>query len=117
MEFVGMHVVGNRFTWFKSNGSCKSNLDKLILTEELINKWNIVVQHVRDRDISDHIPMWIKANNVNCAPKSFKVFNCWYDHPEFLEFAKNEWNSIQVDGSVAHILKEKFKVLRTRLRW
>ncbi|KAI5388032.1 hypothetical protein KIW84_073937 [Lathyrus oleraceus] len=42
MELVDLPMVENSFTWFKSNGSCKSRLDRLLLTAELINKWNIV---------------------------------------------------------------------------
>lgn len=59
--------------------------------------------------------MWVKDNNVNWGPKPFKVFNCWYDHPEFLEFVKNEWNLIQVVDSVAHILKYKIQSFKDKI--
>lgn len=74
-------------------------------------------QKVGDRDISDHRLVWIKENNAIWGPKPFKVFNYWYEHLDFLEFVKREWNYFKVDGGVSHVLKEKFKLLRERLRW
>ncbi|CAK8543476.1 unnamed protein product [Lathyrus sativus] len=35
----------------------------------------------------------------------------------FMDFVKQEWISIQVEGSVSHIILEKFKALSNRLRW
>lgn len=70
-----------------------------------------------DKDISYHKLVLIKENNVNWGPRPFKVFNCWYEHPDFLKFVKSEWNSFYVKGRVARVLKEKLKLLRDNLRW
>lgn len=47
----------------------------------------------------------------------FKVNKSWFDHKEFKEFMSNEWNSFKVMGSKAFVLKEKFKLIRVRIRW
>lgn len=75
-----------------------------------------MAQQFGDKDISDHMPVWIKASNVNWGPKPFKVFKNSYDHPGFLDFVKKEWNSFHIKGNVSYVVK-KFKLLRDKLRW
>ncbi|KAI5399730.1 hypothetical protein KIW84_064895 [Lathyrus oleraceus] len=43
------------------------------------------------------------------------VFNCWFDYPEFRSFVMGSWNSFQVEGMQALVLKEKFKRLSQKL--
>ncbi|CAK8569448.1 unnamed protein product [Lathyrus sativus] len=115
MELIDLSILSNKFTWCLSSGSCRSRLDRFLILQRLINLWNIKAQYVGDKDISDHRPIWIKANITNWGPKLFKVFDCWYKHPGFVEFVKNEWNYIVIEGDVAHVLKEKLKHLRNGL--
>ncbi|XP_058724480.1 uncharacterized protein LOC131595951 [Vicia villosa] len=117
MEVVDLPVLGNKFTWINSSGKAKSRLDRFLLSEGINNLWKIVAQVTGNRDISDHRPIWVKACNRDWGPKPFKVFNCWHEHPEFENFVKEEWNSKQVKGSSAFVLKGKIKNLRERLRW
>lgn len=49
------------------------------------------------------------------GPKAFKVKNCWYDYKEFKDFVLKEWNSFDIHGRKAFILKEKFKLSRNSL--
>ncbi|CAK8536180.1 unnamed protein product [Lathyrus sativus] len=116
MDLIDLPVVGSNYTWFKDNGRCRSRLGRMLFTVGVINTWNLVAKKVGARDMSDHRPLWIKANKLNWGAKPFKVFSFWFDHPKFLDFVKLEWNAIKVIGSVAHILNEKFKVTRGRLR-
>ncbi|XP_058759955.1 uncharacterized protein LOC131633261 [Vicia villosa] len=94
MEVVDLPVIGNMFTWVNSNGKAR-----------------------RNRDISDHRPVWVKTSKLDWGPKPFKVFHCWYEHEDFLKFVKQEWEAFSVTGSSAFVLKEKLKLLRNRLRW
>ncbi|XP_058725826.1 uncharacterized protein LOC131597131 [Vicia villosa] len=117
LEVVDLPVLGNKFTRINCSGKAKSIIDRILLSEGIINLWKIVAQVTGNIDISDHRPVWVKARYVDWGPKPFRVFNCWYDHPEFVEFVKQEWNSKHVQGSGAFVLKEKLKHLRDRLRW
>lgn len=65
MELVDLHVLGNEFTWCSSDGSAKSRLNKILVSEGLISKWNIVVQQIGLRDISDHKLVWIICCNID----------------------------------------------------
>jgi len=39
-------VVGKLFTWFKSNGSAKSRLDRVLVSEEWMESWPMCKQYV-----------------------------------------------------------------------
>ncbi|CAK8570590.1 unnamed protein product [Lathyrus sativus] len=95
MELVDLPVVGNRFTWFSSSAKCKSILDRFLFSKGLIKEWNLDVQYVGDRYVSDHMPIWVKIYNSNWGPKPFKVFRCWFDHLNFMDFVRRERNSFQ----------------------
>lgn len=60
--------------------------------------------------------VWTKSSNLNWGPKSFKVIQGWIRHDKFMEFVKTEWNSFNTVGKKAYIIKEKFKLLRERIR-
>lgn len=43
---------------------------------------------VGSRDFSNHYPICIKGNSTNWGPKSFKFFNYWIHHLEFIPFVE-----------------------------
>lgn len=59
----------------------------------------------------------LKASRLGWGPNAFKVNHCWFQHKDFISFVEKEWNLFDVKGSKAFFLKEKFKLLRDRLRW
>ncbi|XP_058755280.1 uncharacterized protein LOC131628456 [Vicia villosa] len=63
LELVDIPSIGKRFTWSNKEGNSKSRLDRFLLSAELIDGWKIVGQKVGDWDISDHAPIWLKAND------------------------------------------------------
>ncbi|CAI8601773.1 unnamed protein product [Vicia faba] len=90
MELIDVPMLENKHTLINSNGSTSSMLDRFLMSEGLIQKWNIAARTSGNRDISDHRPVWILSTNLNWGPKPFKVFRTWYDHPEFMAFGKKE---------------------------
>ncbi|XP_058751026.1 uncharacterized protein LOC131624048 [Vicia villosa] len=88
MNLVDVPVIGSIHTWINPGGTASSRLDIFLLSEGIIQDWNIVAQVTGDRDISDHRPVWIKASNLDWGPKPFKVFNSWFQHKDFLKFVK-----------------------------
>lgn len=42
MDLVDIPVLGKRYTWFSGDGIAKSRLDRFLLTEDVITKWNVV---------------------------------------------------------------------------
>ena len=55
MELVNVPFIGNIFTW--------SN--RFLLSESLIDSWKIIGHIMGDKDISNHSPIWIKANEMD----------------------------------------------------
>ncbi|CAK8533216.1 unnamed protein product [Lathyrus sativus] len=72
MRLVDLPAVGNHFTWLNSSRCCRSRLDRFLLSDSLIDKWRINAQYVRDKDVSDHRPVWIKASHVSWGPNHSK---------------------------------------------
>ncbi|GAU10537.1 hypothetical protein TSUD_419470, partial [Trifolium subterraneum] len=116
MELIDIPVLGKKFTWSNSDNSAMSRLDRFLLSEGLIEKGGITNQWVGDRDISDHYPIWLECNNRNWCPKPFKFNNCWLEHPDFIPFVKASWESMDIHGRKAFILKEKLKRLKESLK-
>ncbi|KAK2445688.1 hypothetical protein QL285_016590 [Trifolium repens] len=116
LEVVDIPVTGKRFTWFSSDGSAMSRLDRFLLSDGFIEKGGFTNQCIGDRDISDHCPIWLECSNLNWGPKPFKFFNCWLQHPDFLSFVKDTWETSYFSGKSAFVLKEKLKCLKEALK-
>ncbi|GAU46303.1 hypothetical protein TSUD_283280 [Trifolium subterraneum] len=116
MELVDIPVLGKKFTWFNSDCSAMSRLDRFLLSEGFIEKGGISNQWVGNRDISDHCPIWLESSNINWGPKPFKFNNCWLEHSDFLPFVKATWEKMNIHGKKAFIIKEKLKRLKEALK-
>ncbi|GAU20609.1 hypothetical protein TSUD_33450 [Trifolium subterraneum] len=116
MELIDIPVLGKKFTWSNSDNSVMSRLDRFLLSEGIIEKGGITNQWVGDRDISDHHPIWLECNNLNWGPKPFKFNNCWLEHKDFIPVVKATWESLNINGRKAHVLKEKMKRLKEELK-
>lgn len=62
---MNVPCIGGRFTWFNNVGSSIGRLDRFLISDDLNVSWNIVVQFVGIRDISNHCPIWLKASSEN----------------------------------------------------
>lgn len=80
----------------------------------LLGAWS---QNVRIKDISDHIPVWLRCNVMNWGPKPFRTLNAWLEHRDFKGFVDQEWKKMSVTGSYSYVIKEKLKLLKHRLKW
>ncbi|MCH80924.1 LINE-1 reverse transcriptase like [Trifolium medium] len=116
MEVVDIPVTGKKFSWFSSDGSAMSRLDRFLLSEGFIDKGGISNQWIGDRDISDHCPISLVSSNLDWGPKPFKFNNCWLEHPDFFSFVADIWKKTVIRGKKAFILKEKLKILKENLK-
>ncbi|XP_058733128.1 uncharacterized protein LOC131604722 [Vicia villosa] len=117
MDLVDLPNIGGKFTWFKSNGKAMSRLDIFLLSESFVEDWKVVGQHIGERDVSDHAPIWLKENRKDWGPKPFKFNNLWIKHDDFGSFVEEEWRKIVVKGRRDYCLVEKLKTLKSRISW
>ncbi|XP_058746451.1 uncharacterized protein LOC131619364 [Vicia villosa] len=117
MDLVDLPTIGGKFTWFKSNEKVMSRLDRFLLSDSFIKEWKVNGQHIGDRDISDHAPIWLKDSRKNWGPKPFKFNNLWFKHEEFDTFVKEEWSKMTMKGRGDYYLVEKLKTLKSRISW
>lgn len=93
-----------------------SGIERFLLSEGFVARWNINAQWVGDRDISDHCPIWLVSSSLKWGPKPFRFNNCWLEHKDFVKFVQDNWSSFQVEGRDYYVLKEKLKMLKEKLR-
>lgn len=67
--------------------------------------------------MSDHCHVWLMVSESNWGAKPFRFNNCWLELKDFKSFVETCWHFFQVQGWKCHVLKEKLKMLKERLRW
>lgn len=77
MDLVDVPCVGGRYTWFRGNGKAMSRLDRFLLSNGLIEYWNVLNQRIGNRDISDHFSISLTMRKVDLGPKPFRFNNAW----------------------------------------
>lgn len=116
MEFIDVVVSGRKFSWFFSDGVSMSRLDRFLITDGLLSLWNVSGKWIGDRDISDHCPIWLIRSIKDSGPKPFLFINGLLKHSDFRPFVSSCWAGFGVHGNKAYMLKEKFKMLKAKLR-
>ncbi|XP_068475160.1 uncharacterized protein [Phaseolus vulgaris] len=109
-------LVGKTFTWFKSNGSAKSRLDRVLVSEEWMDIWPMCKQYVQQREVSDHCAIVVKSVDKDWGPKPFRSIDVWLKEKDFGELVKGMWLSYSVQGSAFTKVKEKLKCLKGDLK-
>ncbi|GLT79931.1 hypothetical protein SLA2020_513970 [Shorea laevis] len=113
---VDLPLSNRKFTWYKSDRSAQSRLDRFLLSENFQKAWGDCVQIAIKRSISDHCPISLISSNANWGPKPFKSIDSWTSHHDFGKMIESLWNSFQVEGYWGFKCKEKLKALRMHLK-
>lgn len=79
-------------------------MDRLILTEGLVEKWKFSGQIIWKSNISNHCPIWTQPNLLNSGSKPFETINCWFAHLNFVPFIKEVQKSTMIQGRSAFFL-------------
>ncbi|XP_058721864.1 uncharacterized protein LOC131593391 [Vicia villosa] len=114
---IDVPCKGKKFSWFSEDGKTKNRLDRFLVDGNIISSWGVVGQLIGKRDVPDHCPMWLVVDKEDWGPKPFKFDNEWFNNKEFLHFVEFEWKAIIVRGRGDFILKEKFRIIKDKLRW
>jgi len=109
-------AMGKKYTWFKTNGTAKSKLDRCMVSDEWLQIWPASKQYVQPRTVSDHCALVLKAWEKDWDPKLFRSFDVWLMEPDFKLMVKSKWDSYHVQGDSMSILKDKMKLLKADLK-
>jgi len=109
-------IVGKKYTWFNSNGLEKSRIDRVLVTEEWMEKWPMSKQYVQRREVFDHCAIVVKSMEKDWGPKPFRTIDAWLLEKGFGEMVKTKWNSYSSRGSGFMKIKEKLKCLKRDLK-
>ena len=116
MEVEDIPSVGKQFTWVRPNGSCKSKLDRAVVSDGWLSKWPDSSQHNLERNYSDHCPILMKSKSIDWGPKPFKVFDGWLNNKDYHKVVRDCWIENQPSGWGGFVLKCKLKDLKQRLK-
>jgi len=108
--------VGKKFTWFNSNGSAKSRLDRVLVCEEWMQIWPMCKQYVQRREVSNHCALVVKSMDKDWGPKPFRTIEAWLSEKGFMEMVKGRWSSYSVHWCGFMKGKEKLKHLKGDLK-
>lgn len=103
------------FTWTDGTAWCK--LDRVLINKCLHSSGQrCEVDFPPSGGHSDHSPAIISIFEQYCSgPRSFKFFNMWTAHPDFLPLVKEKWD-IHVRGTSQFALCKKLKSLKGPLK-
>jgi len=85
---VELSVVDKKYTWFKANGTTKSRLDRVLVSDDWLQKWPMGKQYIQPREVSDHCAIVMKCVSKDCGPKPFRRIDAWQMEPGFKDMVK-----------------------------
>ena len=108
-------VVGRKFTWYRLNGTSKSRLDSILVTDEWIVQWLGFRKFVLSRQVSDHCALVVKNTIKDWGLKPFRTFDVWKHSQGFKEVIRKSWANPISSGNRMVDLKVKLKGLKKEL--
>ncbi|PKA46662.1 hypothetical protein AXF42_Ash021651 [Apostasia shenzhenica] len=109
---VGYH--GKPYTW--SNSSLSERIDRVLINNIWVSKFDITAVSHLDRICSDHalLLIEIKQNNLT-AKRRFRFRNMWANHRDFMQLVQDSWNEPVTSSCPLLILHLKLIRLRKNL--
>ena len=90
-------------------------LDRTLISLNCLSKFPTCVTHVGPRLLSDHNPLLITLSSEKRRAKcSFKFFNHWSHHPDFLPLIAHHWR-YQIEGNPMFRFVKKLATVRYQL--
>jgi len=86
--------VGRKYTWYRANGSAKSILDRVLVSEEWLQEWPLSKQYTQPREISDHCAIVVKSVVKDWGHKPFRSIDAWLLDGDFKNLVKENGTPI-----------------------
>lgn len=82
-ELNDLKMGGQRFTYFKMQGTKLSKLDRFLFCNKFLVSFPLASCFALDRDLSGHSPIILRAQCDDFGPPPFKLLNSWMLNDEF----------------------------------
>jgi len=92
-NFNDIPTVGRKYIWYRPNGTTKSRLNRILLTNEWLEHWPGSKQYILDRVISDHCALVLKRDQIDWGPKPFRTIDAWHNVTGFRKYVETKWDS------------------------
>ena len=87
---LDLPLVGKKFTWFKPDGTAKSRIDRVLVTEDWLLLWPKSKQYVLRREVSDHCALVVKSVEKDWGPKPCRTIDAWLLERGFNRMVKDK---------------------------
>ena len=109
-----LNYTGCHFTW--TNGLVWSKLDRVLVNPFWSSLHRVAHVHFGNQGaFSDHSPALVRLDPQVIGQRSFKFFNMWASHTDFLHTVSESWQ-LEVIGSPMFSLCKKLKGLKRPLK-
>ncbi|XP_071727700.1 uncharacterized protein [Rutidosis leptorrhynchoides] len=87
-------LCGVRYMYRNKAGTKLSKLDIFFITSNVLDSIDDFKGLVLDRGYSDHAPILLFQDKVDFGPAYFKIFDSWFERPNFESFVRTTWSSL-----------------------
>lgn len=70
---IDLPLHGRKYTSYKSDGSCRSKIDRALINDKWVEKWSETELRGLPRSISDHCAILFQSNQEDWGPKPFRL--------------------------------------------
>ncbi|XP_057432197.1 uncharacterized protein LOC130724947 [Lotus japonicus] len=117
LDLIDLNMENGTFTWNSSRSDGpRSKLDRWLLNDEAILRFDGASQSAEDWGISDHRAITLRLGSTDFGPKPFCFYNSWLMEEGFKEMVEEWWCSAVVEGWSGFVLMKKLKGLRDKIR-
>lgn len=85
-------------SWYKVGGEAKRRIDRIMVSQEWLQRRPMSSQYTVSREICDHYLLILKYKQQNWRLKPFRVINAWLLEPGFQKWSEEEYRKIVVQG-------------------
>ncbi|GJW61680.1 cytochrome P450 [Tanacetum coccineum] len=105
-DLCDLPMGGKWFTRMNNLGSKLSKIDRVLVSNHVIQRWPNSYVFALPREFCNHTPLLLKNLTVDYVPTPFKLYNSWIDHTGFLSLVQNSWSSV-VNGPPLVNIRDK----------
>lgn len=97
-NLLDVPLQGRKFTWYRSNGTCQSKIDRALINETWAARCRSTTLRGLKRTVSNHCPIVLYSNEDDWGPRPFRFINAWISHPDFQNVVVNSWREGGIEG-------------------